>query len=131
MFRWCTRSQFHFSNLAIDSEVKNDYLINKNCFRSILIKRFKDSIHVRTLLANFFLYHCYECCVLSLYHHSVIIISLLHHRYHILGIWIRSTLVIVTKVIITCMWKPEQPCQQLALPTKLNRSFFFHVQHTR
>ena len=57
MFRWCTRSQFHFSNLAIDSEVKNDYLINKNTTPSIVLtvlwvhwlKDLRDNIYAHSL----------------------------------------------------------------------------------
>ena len=52
MFRWCTRSQFHFSNLAIDSEVKNDYLINKNTTPSIVLTvlgDLRDNIYAHSL----------------------------------------------------------------------------------
>ena len=52
MFRWRTRSQFHFSNLAIDSEVKNDYLINKNTTPSIVLTvlgDLRDNIYAHSL----------------------------------------------------------------------------------
>ena len=57
MFRWCTRSQFYFSNLTIDSEVKNDYLINKNTTPSIVLtvlgvywlKHLRDNIYAHSL----------------------------------------------------------------------------------